>query len=174
MPGSGERLDPGTGFEFVKRHEDLALEGFAAGDQVPDPLLRIRRDSDGGEHARPVLFGQVDGIGPITFPSLSGADGDEGRSNDIAEVSPFLHGSVEHIPGTARLVATAKLAVTGYPIQKPPEGTGLVEELLDHSGFFGAFGEHRDHHGILVDIHADEDLAGRNGGHGLDLLAGAT
>src|SRR6266700_2928716 len=85
--------------------EDLALERFAAADDIAHALLGLAGDADGGQLAAPIKASQLGGVVLVVLPLNAGPFGDKRWRDDIAGIAPLAHRAVQHIAGAAGLVA---------------------------------------------------------------------
>lgn len=102
--------------------------------------------------------------------TVARSGGDQGRRDDLAGVTPPLDGAVQDVAGPAGFVAAAELTVFRYSAEETAQLGLVVRELLDDGGCVSVLREDRDHHGVLVDIHPDVNLAQSRYGHGSVLL----
>ncbi len=66
--------------DVVSGLQDLALEGLAAADEVPNPLPGFAGNPEPDQQSGPVLHRELDGVEAVMLPVVAGPGEDECRS----------------------------------------------------------------------------------------------
>jgi len=114
---------PGQELEgVVPALEHLALKRLAAPDYVAHPLLRLGRDPDRRELARPVEPRQLHGVVRVMLALPAGPGGDQRRRDHVAVVPPAGERAVHDRARAAGLVAGPNpVTARDQPLAAPPE-----------------------------------------------------
>lgn len=144
--------------------DDLALEGLAATDQVPDPLVLLGGNMDEDEAVVSEVPRDLDSIAAIGLAVLSGARRDQGGSGELAGEAPIGEGALKHIAGARCFIAGADGTLGTKAFEIPAELPVIVREPIDPRGLGIAVAKDGDRDGILVDIQADVESCGGHGG----------
>ena len=139
----------------MARPQHLALKRRPAPHQVAHALLGFSRNAHRGQLAVAIVARKLPRIVPIVLPPMARLPRDQRRRNDLAGIAPRLHGPLQYIAGSARLVAGPDLAFLRQSRKEAAQRLGSFGTRSTRVGFCGPRRQHRDHDRLLVHIEAD-------------------
>jgi hypothetical protein len=148
--------------------DDLALEGLAASNQVPDSFVLLGGDVDQDEAVVTEVTADLDGIAAVGLAALPGTARDERGSGEVALDAPRGEGALEDVAGAGGFVAGADGALSLEALEIAADLSEVVGQAVHMQGLGITIPEHSDGDGILVDVESDPEVDGK--GHGAGLL----
>jgi hypothetical protein len=143
--------------DVVAGLEDLALKGLAATHDVAHALVRFARNPHDHELAGAVEPGEIRRIALVVLALHAGPFGNQRRGDHLAGVAPLGQRAVQHIPGAARLITRAELAIARDAVEPLLQFGEIVREPLEAGRALRAGWQDRNRDRLLVHIHAEVD-----------------
>jgi len=147
--------------DVVAALDDLALEGFAAANQVTDSFVISGGDVDQDEAVVAEVAADLDGIAAIGLSALPGTAGDERGSGEVALDAPLEERALEDVAGAGGFVAGADGALSLEALEIAADLVEVVGQTVHMQGLGIPVTEHGGGDGILVDVESDPEVDGK-------------